>query len=370
MNPKNIRIDTSTIVRFWLVLIAIVVIGIFLYSAKHALIIICLSIFLALALRPLVRSLNNFFVKHFHFNRSHQKSSAVIAYLLIIAVVVAIIAIVGPVVVDETSKFIVSAPETFENVVGGWEGINHFGESIGVSDLKSEIISAVQNLATSLTSNFGSTIFTGISSIADAIAKTAFVLILTLLFLLEGPEIIDRIFTDLGEGSSENSKSITAIHRTISRMANVVSTYVSRQCLVAIIDGFATMLIILILTFIFGLSTSLFVPLGLITFLFYLIPMFGQLIGGTIVTIILAFSNPLAALIFAIIYIIYANIENNLISPKIQGEALNLPVVVVLSALIIGTYTLGLLGALIAVPITGCIKVLIEDYPTLRSAID
>ena len=96
--------------------------------------------------------------------------------------------------------------------------------------------------------------------------------------------------------------------------------------------------------------------------------MFGQFIGGTLVTLLLFFSNPFAALIFAVIYIIYAQIENNLIAPKIQGDALNLSPLIILCAITIGMYMFGLLGAIIAIPIAGCIRVLVEEYPNFRSA--
>ena len=96
--------------------------------------------------------------------------------------------------------------------------------------------------------------------------------------------------------------------------------------------------------------------------------MFGQFIGATLVTLILLFNSPLAAVIFAIVYIIYAQIENNIIAPKIQGSALNLPAVAILVAIVIGMYMFGLLGAIIAVPIAGCIRVLIDEYPNIRAA--
>ena len=89
---------------------------------------------------------------------------------------------------------------------------------------------------------------------------------------------------------------------------------------------------------------------------------------GTLVTILLFFSNPAAALVFAIVYIIYAQIENNIISPKIQGDALNLQPVVILCAITIGMYMFGLLGAIIAIPIAGCIRVLVDEYPNIKAA--
>ena len=166
----------------------------------------------------------------------------------------------------------------------------------------------------------------------------------------------------------DNKKAVTVAKRTISRMANVVSIYVSRQVIVAMLDGCASMAITFVLSLILGFSSSLAVPMGLITALFYLIPMFGQFIGGTLVTLILFFSSPLAAVIFAVVYIIYAQIENNVISPKIQGDALKLPAVVILCAVVIGMYMFGLLGAIIAIPIAGCVRVLIDEYPNIKAA--
>ena len=156
--------------------------------------------------------------------------------------------------------------------------------------------------------------------------------------------------------------------RIITKMANVISTYVSRQVMVAIIDGCASAIITFILSLIFNFSPSLALPMGLITMTFYLIPMFGQFIGGTLVTLLLLFSNPVAGGIFAVIYIVYSQIENNIISPKIQGDALKLKPLVILCAIVIGMYMLGLLGAIIAIPIAGCIRVLVEEYPNIKAA--
>ena len=60
--------------------------------------------------------------------------------------------------------------------------------------------------------------------------------------------------------------------------------------------------------------------------------------------------------------------ENNVIAPKIQGDALNLPAVAILVAIVIGMYMFGLLGAIIAVPVAGCIRVLVDEYPNIKAA--
>lgn len=363
---KQIETDLRTFIKFWLVPLGIGAIIFILYKAIVGLVIIGISIFLALALKPLVRKVNNFFTKHFGQDKKHQNLSAVFAYLIVVLVIGAIIAIVGPVVVNETAKFVQHFPDTFENTFGGWEGINNFGKNLGINDLHNEAANALTKLSDSLLGLLSNNLVSSVSGVADVVMKIVLVLVLTLFFLLEGPELMDTLWKSFGSG--EDQKTVKVARRVVSRMADVISTYVSRQVIIATIDGCASMTIVFVLSLILGFSPSLAIPMGLITMLFYLIPMFGQFIGGTLVTLLLLFSNPVAALSFAIIYIIYAQIENNVISPKIQGSALKLQPVIILCAIIIGMYMFGLLGAIIAIPIAGCIRVLIEEYPNIKAA--
>lgn len=365
--PKLIETDTRTFVKFWSVPLIILIVLLILYKALTGLIIIGISIFLALALKPLVRKVDNFFVKHFGDEKKHRTASAVLAYVIVVVVLGGIIAIVGPVVISETSKFIQNAPEMFENSFGGWDGINNFGRNFGIEDLHSEIVNALNGLSENLLGYFGSNVMASVSGAADVVMKIMLVLVLTLLFLLEGPALLDLTWKNLSSGE-ENKKPIEVTRRVFSKMANVVSTYVSRQLIVASLDGLASGLIVFCLSLFTGISSSLAIPMGMITMVFYMIPMFGQFIGGALVTLILAFNAPIAGVIFAVIYIIYAQIENNLISPKIQGNALRLPAVVILCAVVIGMYMFGLLGAIISIPIAGCIRVLVDEYPNIKLA--
>jgi len=84
------------------------------------------------------------------------------------------------------------------------------------------------------------------------------------------------------------------------------------------------------------------------------------------VSLILLFSSPLAGIVFAVFYIVYAQIENNGIAPKIQGNALKLSPLIILASITIGVYIAGLLGAIVAIPIAGCMKVIIDEYPRIK----
>lgn len=365
---KTIETDTKTFIRFWLIPLVIAGVLFFLYKALAGIVIVGISLFLAIALRPLVKRVNNFFTKHFGGDKKHQTASAVLAYTIVVLVIGVILAVVGPVVVNETSKFVQNFPNTFEEDFGGWEGINSFGKDVlKIDNLHAEVSKAMKSLSDTLLNMFGNNLVSSVSGIAGAIMNVALVLILTLLFLLEGPVLSAMFWKSISTGE-ENKKPINVAKRIVSRMADVISTYVSRQVIVAMLDGCASGLIVFLLSLFTPISSSIAIPMGMITMLFYLIPMFGQFIGGTIVTLILLFSSPVAAVIFVAIYIIYAQIENNVIAPKIQGNALNLPAIMILIAIVIGMYMFGLLGAIIAVPIAGCIRILIDEYPNIKAA--
>ncbi len=364
---KVIETDTWTFIKFWSIPAIAYLVYLFLGQAATGLIIVGISIFLALALKPLVRKVNDFFNRRFGTQKKHQTASAVLAYLIVVLIIGGIIAVIGPVVVNETTKFIKQAPTMFEENFGGWEGVNAFGKNFGINNLESEITNTLSTLSNNILGSLGSNVVASVGGVASMTMNIVLVLVLTLLFLLEGPGIMETLWKKLGAGE-EDKKTVTVAKRVVARMADVVSTYVSHQAIVAAIDGCASGLIVFVLSLFTNVSTSLAIPMGMITMLFYLIPMFGQFIGGTLVTLILLFSSPIAAIIFAIIYIIYAQIENNVIAPKIQGSALNLPAVIILVAIVIGMYMFGLLGAIVAIPIAGCIRVLIDEYPNIRAA--
>lgn len=367
MGKTIIDVDTKTFIRFWLVLLSIGLIILFLYKALTGLILIGISIFLALALRPLVRKLETFLNRHFGINKNYKVTSAVTAYTLIVIFFITIIIIVGPAIVHETSKFVQQLPQTFENSIGGWDGLNKFGRSIGIHNLQNELAEKLSSFSSTLLSNLPTTVLNSLNAIGDFITKSILVLVLTLLFLLEGPTIVHATWKNFNH-KKEDHLSTTTLQRTFARMCNVISIYVSRQTLIALLDGLATMVIVFTLSLIFSFSHTLAIPMGLVAFVFYLIPMFGQIITTFLISTVLAFSSPISAVVFLVVYIIYAQIENNGIAPKIQGDALKLPAVAILSAIVIGMYMFGLLGAIIAIPIAGCIRVLIEEYPNFKSS--
>lgn len=360
MSKQSIEVDTKTFVRFWLVILALGLLGAFLWKARIGLMIVGIAIFFAIAIQPLANRIKKLLKKE------ESTAASVLAYTSIILVICLIVSVAAPVVINETVRFVGQLPDTFENALGGWEGVNQLGNQVGINDLQGQILNAIESFSISVLQNFSNVVFAGIGTISQVLTGVVLILVLTLLFAIEGPGIM-RKFWSLMSGRRKDAP-ILAYKRLVNRIGEVIATYVSKQVTIAILDGVVVGVAVLLLSLAFGLSSGLAAPMGLIAMVLYLIPMFGPIISCGLISILLAFSSPAAGLIFLVFYIIYAQIENNVIAPKIQGNALNLPSALILTAIVIGMYMFGLVGAIIAIPIAGCIKVMIEEWPNLREA--
>lgn len=354
---RRFEVDTKTFVRFWLVILGFGLLGWFIWRARTGLIIVGIAAFLAIAIWPLAKMINQ------HFKKDRQGLAAVLAYLVVFAVLGFALAVVGPVVVNETARFIGQVPEMFQSTVGGWEGLDRLGAVFGMTDLGAGIFQELQKVSTSLLGGAGDLVVNGVGMVANLLTGTILVLALTLLFLLQGPALAERFWRWLEKAKL---RRVADWRRTTNRMRGVIATYVLKQVMVALLDGTVVALMVFVLALVFKFSVGLALPMGLIAMVLYLIPMFGPIIACVMIALILCFSNPLAGVILAVAYVAYLQVESNLIAPKIQGNALQLPPLVILAAITIGMYMFGLIGAIVAIPIAGCGKVLIEEWPKLR----
>ncbi|CAI7677610.1 unnamed protein product, partial [Penicillium discolor] len=101
--------------------------------------------------------------------------------------------------------------------------------------------------------------------------------------------------------------------------------------------------------------------LAVVAFFFSLIPLVGTLTGSTIIVLVClipGLGSPGTALAAAIYYLVYMQIEAYVISPRIMSRAVSVPGAVVVVAALAGGSLLGLLGALIAIPVAASILIL------------
>lgn len=356
----EVNVDTKTFVRFWVVIAVFIVTASLLQIAFPALIIIGIALFLAVALMPLVRRIDH----KIHKNKSKPGLTAGIIVGGLAVIVLLIIAIAGPVVLNETTHFVATAPEQIQETISNWDGLNEFGQTIGIDDAKSQIINLMKDSSQSFLSNFPTTIISSVGAIGAFLTATVLVIVLTILFITQGPDLFNS-FINVIDG--KNGKASKVFRKLSSRFADVISRYVIGQVTVAILDGIVVGLSVFIISIIFGITTNLAIPMAMVAMVLYLIPLFGPIITAAVASLMLFFSSPFAGLVFLLFYIVYEQIENNVISPRIQGNSMNLPPLIILIAVTLGVYMFGLIGAIVSIPIAGIIKVLVDSYPEIKS---
>lgn len=348
----KIDIDTRTFVRFWLVVFGIGIAALMLYKAQTALIILGISLFLALALNAPVSNLSR------KLPGKSRVGATAIAYVAVIVFLGAIVTLVIPAMVQQTAKFAQNVPSIVDGATTQWSALNHFVTQYNLQPQLDSAMESIKNTATNWAGDFGQTVIRGIGSFFSFMAALILVLVLTFLMLIEGPSWMERMWQ-----LYPDQNKMKQHRRVAGRMYGVVGGYVTGQLTVSTIGAtFAGLFVFILSLFFHDIPSSLAMPTAAITFLFSLIPMFGATIGGIIITTLLALNNIPAAIIYIAYFVIYQQIENNFISPHIQAKRIDLSALMVLAAVTIGLYVFGVVGGIIAIPIAGSVKVLVEEY--------
>jgi len=347
----NIQIDTQTFVRFWLVMIAFVLAGFMLYSARTGLIIIGSALFLALALNGPVGRLAK------QLPGKSRIISTSISFLAVVLVLGVFLFVAAPPIAQQISKFAQTLPTLVDNATSSYTQLDKVIEQYNLRPQVDQAVDSIKERATGFASAAGSTLVSGVGSFFSFIAAAVLTIVLAFLMLVEGPMWMKRIWA-----LYHDKERMDRHHKTTTRMVNVVSGYVTGQLTIAAIGAVFTGVTVFIISLFFGdVPGNLAVPAAAITFIASLIPLFGAMVGAVIIVLLLGINAIGAAVAFLIYFAVYQQIENNFISPTIQSRQLELSPLVVLAAVTIGIYVFGIVGAIISIPIAGILKVLIEE---------
>jgi predicted PurR-regulated permease PerM len=149
--------------------------------------------------------------------------------------------------------------------------------------------------------------------------------------------------------------------RVFSRTSRAVGSYMGGALLQATIAGVSTFVVLTILGVPFA------APLSVLVFVFDLIPLVGATIGAVLVGLVTVFNDfPTTTVIWAIWAVVYQQLENNVIQPRIQSKAVNVEGFYVLVSVLFGATLFGILGALLAIPVAATIQIVIGEYLQYR----
>jgi len=347
----RIEIDTRTFVRFWLVVLGFLAVILALWIARGALITIGIALFLALALNPPVSMIAR------RLPGKSRVGATFISYLAVLVLLGGFLVAVVPPVIEQTTKFAQTVPGFIDDVSHNRGAFDNFINKYGLKDQVDTAVNNAKNQASDVAKNLGNVLINGANAVLGGVISIIFVLVLTFLMLIEGPKWMERIW-----GLYEDQHKLERHRTLVQRMYHVVVGFVNGQITVAAIAAAAALVVNFILSVIFHMSANLALPLAFIIFLCELMPLIGATIAAILVTLVLLFNNVTAAIVFLIYYLLYQQVENNFINPTIQARSVELSALSILVAILIGVSLFGLLGAIIAIPIAGCLRVLLMDY--------
>jgi len=348
----KIDIDTRTFVRFWLVVIGFLLVGLMIYSAREALILVGVAAFLTVALNEPVARLAKLLPDKSRFG------GTALAFVTLVTLLGLMVWFVVPPLVQQSAKFAETIPAMVDQVNNQWVGLQNF---VDQNNLRPQLDSATESIkaqATSWAGKVGSNLLDKVGSVASFVVSTILVIVMSFLMLIEGPTWLKRIW------SLYRDKEKMEHHRRLAKKVyGVVTSYVTGQITISAIGALMAGLCVVVLSFFFPeVAMNLAMPTILIVFVLTLIPMFGATIAGALVTLMLLMNSVVAAIIYLVYFIVYQQIENNFITTIIQSKKVELSALAVLVSVTIGVYVAGILGGVIAIPIAGTVKVFMEDY--------
>ena len=318
-------------------------------SASQIFVLIIIALFLAAGLNPAVE---------FFRRRGLSRPSAVAIIFTAVLLFVGLFAwLVVPPVISQGTQLIKHAPTLLAELKQN-STIAALNDHYGIVDtLQKKLTSATSN-GTLLVSAFGGVIGVGKTVLSGTFSALT-ILILTLYFLISLPQIV-QLGLRLAPASRRDR---------ISKLANGIldriGTYIGSQITVALISG----TFILILSAILGLPSP--IALGMLVFVCDLaIPLIGHFIGVSIVTIVALTQSVLIGLIAFVAYVAYIQVENYFITPRIMRRSLSMPGLVTIIAALLGATLLGLVGALLAVPLAASALLILDEvvFPRAEKA--
>ncbi|MGH6656506.1 MAG: AI-2E family transporter [Actinocrinis sp.] len=306
-----------------------------LVSLTGVLVLIAVALFLAVGLNPFVERLTD---------RGMKRRWAVLivagACLLLFA---GFITAIAQPLADQTSGLIGSLPHHLQQ-------LSH-NRTVQRIDAKYDVLGKLQAfLAQADTAQMIAGGILGFGEfLISSVFKTFTVLILTIYFLGSLPAIKQSAY-----------QLIPASRRPrVGALADGVLTrvggYVSGAVTVASLAGLAAYLMLAVL------NVPYMLPLALLIALTDFVPLVGATFGALIVTLVVLFDSPVRAVVAGIFFIVYQQFENFVVYPKVMARSVDVPPLIAVIAALIGAALLGVVGALLAIPLSAGVIYVVRE---------
>jgi len=319
--------------------ITVIALAELLLKARSVLILIGLAFFIAAGLDPVVVWLTRHGLRRW--------MAVILVLLALLALVGGFIAAAIPPVASQTTALIKDLPHYAQQLQ------NH-NSALGKLNDKYHIQPRISSLLSSKGSELVGGVIGAGQIVISTVSSIVLVGVMTIYFLAGMPQT--KLFLYRMVPHSRRPRAILIGDEIFTK----VGGYVLGNVITSFIAGFGTFLWMLV----FGIPYPAL--LGLLVFLLDLIPVIGSTVGGAIVTLVaLTVSLPVAIATLAF-YVVYRLAEDYLLVPRIIGHTVKVPALAGMVAIVLGGVVMGIIGALIALPVAAAIQLLLEEITFRR----
>jgi predicted PurR-regulated permease PerM len=317
-----------------------------LYRIRSVVALVFIALFIAVALGRAVDRFERLGLKRW--------LAILTTYLALLGAVVLVGLLIVPPIVNETNKFVKNVPQYVQDLKKN--------KTIRDYDRKYHVTDKLQAGAAKLPARLGDALGALQSvtvGVFSALVQLITVLVMTFFMLNDGKRMVNWVFEELGPARGPRWRKIA------DDVYKSVGGYVVGNLFISLIAGVGTWVVLALLGVPFA------VPLAVLMAFLDLIPLVGATIAGILIGVVAAIHNfPGDAIVWVVYLIVYQQIENNVIQPIVYRRTVQLHPLLVIIAVLIGASLLGVLGALVAIPVAGAVQIFARDSWELRKAKD
>jgi predicted PurR-regulated permease PerM len=338
--------NAREVVRIVLIVVAVAICLYLIYQVRRPLLWLLIAVFLAAALSAPVNVLAR---------RMRRGFAVALVFFGLLFVPLLLIALIVPPLINEGTDFAENVPRYARDVTEFVQDNRRLRELNRDYDITDRLEQEAEKLPERLGGAAGTLRDVGLG-IVNSLFALITILVLTAFLLANGRDWLDRALATRPQEQRER------LRRSLDRMASAVSGYVAGALTIALIAGVATYIVLLIL------GVPFRGPLAVIAGLFSLIPLVGATIAAVFIGIVTLFENfPTATIVWVIWAIVYQQFENHVIQPQVQKRTVHVHPFVTIVAVLFGATLLGVLGALVAIPVAASIQILIREWVDVRT---
>jgi predicted PurR-regulated permease PerM len=329
----NHVVRSREVVRITLV-VAATLLGLYLlYRIRSVILLVGIAAFLAVALEPGVTFLQRLV-------KSRGLAVAVMAVLVVLAIGGFVASVVPPITRQ--------AQNLAENLPVWSRQLESSSTTLGRLEqrfqIRERVQAAVKN-ASSVVSGVGSVFGTVVSAVANLLI----VLVLSLYFLINAPRMRREGLGLLPVAKRQRAGAL------VDKIFAKVGGWMQGNILISVIAGVASFTALLLLGVPYPAALAMWVAIT------DLIPMVGAMLGALVCVVVAFFTDTTTGFLTLGFFLIYQQVENYLISPRVMKRTLDVSPVAVILAALIGGSLLGPVGVLLAVPAAASIKVAAQE---------